>query len=134
MLHNLYSLQSILSFSNIDVSSTKMCLDTSIFMKGNMGRTEYYIGQINNLKIHICPLNRDEGSSIFCTAAHPEKGTFHNFTTHDACQEMRPPRSESNNVHNNERTRPDQVTRQFKHKTIGDIYIIQLSHLLLMGK
>jgi hypothetical protein len=33
----------------------------------------YNIGQIDNLEIHEGPLNQDRGSSIFCTAAHPEK-------------------------------------------------------------
>jgi hypothetical protein len=37
----MYSLRPILSFANTDISRTKMCLDTSIFAKGNMGRREY---------------------------------------------------------------------------------------------
>jgi hypothetical protein len=37
-MQDFYSLQPILPFVNTDLSSTKMCLDTSIFMKGNMGR------------------------------------------------------------------------------------------------
>jgi hypothetical protein len=37
-----YSLQSILPFANMNVSSTKMCLDTSVFVKDNMSRREYY--------------------------------------------------------------------------------------------
>jgi hypothetical protein len=35
-----YSLRSILPFANTNVFSTKMCLDTSIFMKGNMNWRE----------------------------------------------------------------------------------------------
>jgi hypothetical protein len=35
-----YSLQPILLSVNTDVSSTKMCVDTSIFGKGNMGQRE----------------------------------------------------------------------------------------------
>jgi hypothetical protein len=35
-----YSLRPILPFANMDVSITKMCLDTSIFVKGNMDRRE----------------------------------------------------------------------------------------------
>jgi hypothetical protein len=38
-----YSLRPILLFANTDVSTTKMCLDTSILVKSNMGRREYYI-------------------------------------------------------------------------------------------
>jgi hypothetical protein len=37
----LYSLRSILLFANTDVSTTKMCLDTSILAKSIMGRREY---------------------------------------------------------------------------------------------
>jgi hypothetical protein len=36
-----YSLRSILLFVNTDVSTTKMCLDTSILAKSIMGRREY---------------------------------------------------------------------------------------------
>jgi hypothetical protein len=36
-----YSLRPILLFANMDVSSTKMCLDTSILVKSIMGRREY---------------------------------------------------------------------------------------------
>jgi hypothetical protein len=36
-----YSLRSILLFSNTDISTTKMCLDTSILAKSIMGRREY---------------------------------------------------------------------------------------------
>jgi hypothetical protein len=36
-----YSLRSILLFDNMDVSTTKMCLDTYILAKSNMGRREY---------------------------------------------------------------------------------------------
>jgi hypothetical protein len=39
-LKSLYSLRSILPFANMNVSSTKMCLDTSAFVKDNMGRRE----------------------------------------------------------------------------------------------
>jgi hypothetical protein len=39
----LYSLRPILLFANTDVSTTKMCLDTSVLAKSNMGRREYYI-------------------------------------------------------------------------------------------
>jgi hypothetical protein len=38
-----YSLRPILPFANTDVSSTKMCLDTSVFAEGNMGWKEYHI-------------------------------------------------------------------------------------------
>jgi hypothetical protein len=38
-----YSLQPILLFTNTDVSATKICLDTSIFTKSDMGRREYYL-------------------------------------------------------------------------------------------
>jgi hypothetical protein len=41
--HIHYSLRPILPFANTDLSSTKMCLNKSIFMKGNMGRREYLI-------------------------------------------------------------------------------------------
>jgi hypothetical protein len=33
----------ILLFANTDVSTTKMCLDTSILVKSNMGQREYFI-------------------------------------------------------------------------------------------
>jgi hypothetical protein len=36
-----YSLRPILLFANTDVSTTKMCLDTSILEKSIMGRREY---------------------------------------------------------------------------------------------
>jgi hypothetical protein len=36
-----YSLRPILLFANMDVSTTKMCLDTSTLAKGIMGRREY---------------------------------------------------------------------------------------------
>jgi hypothetical protein len=36
-----YSLRPIILFANTDVSITKMCLDTSILAKSNMGRREY---------------------------------------------------------------------------------------------
>jgi hypothetical protein len=36
-----YSLRSILLFTNMDVSTTKMCLDTFVLAKSNMGRREY---------------------------------------------------------------------------------------------
>jgi hypothetical protein len=39
--HFIYSLRPILPFANMDVSSTKTCLDISVFAKGNMGRREY---------------------------------------------------------------------------------------------
>jgi hypothetical protein len=38
-----YYLRSILLFANIDVSNIKMCLDTFILAKSNMGRREYEI-------------------------------------------------------------------------------------------
>jgi hypothetical protein len=38
-----YSLRPILLFANTDVSTTKMCLDTSILAKSIMGRREYLI-------------------------------------------------------------------------------------------
>jgi hypothetical protein len=37
----LYSLRPILLFANMDVCTTKICLDTSILAKSNMGRREY---------------------------------------------------------------------------------------------
>jgi hypothetical protein len=37
-----YSLRSILSFVNMNISSTKTCLDISVFAKDNMGRRKYY--------------------------------------------------------------------------------------------
>jgi hypothetical protein len=39
-------LRPILLFANTDVSTTKMCLDTSILAKSIMGRREYVIFQI----------------------------------------------------------------------------------------
>jgi hypothetical protein len=36
-----YSLRPILLFVNMNVSTTKMCLDTSVLAKSNMGRREY---------------------------------------------------------------------------------------------
>jgi hypothetical protein len=41
-----YSLGSILLFANTNISTTKICLDTSILAKSNMGRREY----INHFK------------------------------------------------------------------------------------
>jgi hypothetical protein len=38
---NIYSLQPILLFANMDVSITKMCLDTSILTKIIIGQREY---------------------------------------------------------------------------------------------
>jgi hypothetical protein len=38
-----YSLRPILLFANMDISSSKICLDTSILVKSNMGRREYKI-------------------------------------------------------------------------------------------
>jgi hypothetical protein len=38
-----YSLRPILPFTNMDVSRHILVLDTSIFVKGNMGRREYMI-------------------------------------------------------------------------------------------
>jgi hypothetical protein len=37
----LYSLRPIILFVNVDVSTTKMCLDTSILAKSIVGRREY---------------------------------------------------------------------------------------------
>jgi hypothetical protein len=43
MLHaKIYSLRPILLFANMDVSITKIYLDTSILAKSTMGRREYY--------------------------------------------------------------------------------------------
>jgi hypothetical protein len=39
----LYSLRSILLFANMNVSTTKMCLDTSVLAKSITGRREYEI-------------------------------------------------------------------------------------------
>jgi hypothetical protein len=36
-----YSLRPILLFADTDVSTTKICLDTSVLAKSNMGRREY---------------------------------------------------------------------------------------------
>jgi hypothetical protein len=36
----IYSLRSIILFANTDVSITKMCLDTTVLAKSNMGRRE----------------------------------------------------------------------------------------------
>jgi hypothetical protein len=36
-----YSLRPILLFANTDVSTTKMCLDTSVLAKSNTDRREY---------------------------------------------------------------------------------------------
>jgi hypothetical protein len=41
VLLNKYSLLPILLFTNMDVSITKMCLDTSILAKSNMSQREY---------------------------------------------------------------------------------------------
>jgi hypothetical protein len=38
----MYSLRPILLFHNTDVSTTKICLDTSILAKSIMDRREYY--------------------------------------------------------------------------------------------
>jgi hypothetical protein len=54
-----YSLRPILLFTNMDVSTTKMCLDTFILAKSNMGRKEYY------------------SSIIFCLLHIPKKLVFH---------------------------------------------------------
>jgi hypothetical protein len=40
---SIYSLGPILPFTNMDISSTKRYLDTSIFAKDNMSRREYQI-------------------------------------------------------------------------------------------
>jgi hypothetical protein len=54
----IYSLRPISSFANTDVSSTKMCLDTSVFAKSHMVQREYYKYYIF---IHIIT-----GSKILC--------------------------------------------------------------------
>jgi hypothetical protein len=43
-----YSLRPILLFANTDISTTKMCLDTSILAKSIMDRREYHIYTCNN--------------------------------------------------------------------------------------
>jgi hypothetical protein len=45
-----YSLRPILLFANMDVSTTKMCLDTSIWAKSIMDRREYFFLLSYNLK------------------------------------------------------------------------------------
>jgi hypothetical protein len=40
LLHMFYSLRSIILFININISTTKICLDTSILMKSIMSRRE----------------------------------------------------------------------------------------------
>jgi hypothetical protein len=42
-----YSLRPILLFANTDVSTTKMCLDTSILTKSIMGRREYVFAELS---------------------------------------------------------------------------------------
>jgi hypothetical protein len=39
---NYYSLRPIILFANIDVSRHILVIDTSVFVKSNMGRREYY--------------------------------------------------------------------------------------------
>jgi hypothetical protein len=60
-IHMLYSLRPILSFVNTDVSSTKICLDISVFAKGNIDRREYVsimgsLVYINCWKIGFTPI------------------------------------------------------------------------------
>jgi hypothetical protein len=45
-----YSLRPILTFANTNLSSTKICLDTSVFAKGNIGRREYMLLQLCTVK------------------------------------------------------------------------------------
>jgi hypothetical protein len=50
-----YSLRPILLFANTDVSTVKICLDTSILAKSIMGRREYIV-LLTGLGITSCKI------------------------------------------------------------------------------
>jgi hypothetical protein len=54
-----YSLRSILLFVNMDICTTKMCLDTSTLAKSIMGRREYL-----NLTVQARPYNYKEAEGM----------------------------------------------------------------------